>query len=45
MPLLAVGTKCDLRDDPNREDMVSVEQGVEMAIKVSYFNLYSLQWL
>ncbi|KAL5253287.1 hypothetical protein ACHWQZ_G013163 [Mnemiopsis leidyi] len=34
VPLLAVGTKCDLRDDPNRDDMVSVEQGVEMAIKI-----------
>jgi len=34
VPLLAVGTKCDLRDDPSRDDMVSVEQGVEMAIKI-----------
>ena len=33
-PMLAVGTKCDLRDDPDREDMVSIQQGIEMAEKV-----------
>ena len=43
VPLLAVGTKCDLRDDPNRDDMVSVEQGVEMAIKVCYIYLVVME--
>ena len=32
--MMAIGTKCDLRDDPERDDMVSIEQGIEMAIKV-----------
>eukprot|EP00116_Pleurobrachia_bachei_P014360 sb/3474622/ len=35
VPMLAVGTKCDLRDDPNRDDMVSIEQGMDMGRKMN----------
>jgi len=35
VPVLVVGTKCDLRDDPDREDMVSIPQAIEVAKKVN----------
>ena len=35
VPVLVVGTKCDLRDDPEREDMVSIPQAMEISKKVN----------
>ena len=35
LPMLVVGTKCDLRDDPSRSDMVSIEQGIELSEMVN----------